>query len=346
MLGTHVESIDFNLPVDAVTEKPLFAFSCNRIIRESYDGPLMRATDGTDIGVNDLSANTGKQIDLLYDQKTRHGLPSNNATCSGPYPTLQGNASEYWLEFTGTESFAVSQPTYANDTAFTFPTTDGNPNYSAPYPQIRVINSWHPHITSGNNYDLVQVQITGGVLTNMKLGNTSAGAQWVSPIQNGAVRGTDWEVQKEIASHIELLEEAGILVVCDPEGQGRKPVLTANNGVDELSLDVGTAYMRFALYGQGEQEDLFGGLDYPDLPMNGYVANYDTNILLRSVDGKGGEAVASRPLPAFSSMHIGKDMAGNNFEGKLFEIVICDFPIPLDAEQEVFDDWKSLYSLT
>lgn len=254
MLGTHVESIDFNLPVDAVTEKPLFAFSCNRAIRESYDGPLMRATDGTDIGVDELSTNVGKQIDLLYDQKSRHGHSSNNATSSGPYPTLQGNASEYWLEFTGSESFSILD-----------------------------------------------------------------------------------------ASH---LDRAGVLAVCDPQGQGRKPVFTANNGTDELSLDIGTAYMRFALYGQGEMEDLFGGLDYPDLPRNGYVANYDTNILLRSVDGKGGEAVATRPLPVFSSMLIGRDMAGNNFEGKLIEIVICDFPIPLDAEQEVFNNWETFYSLT
>jgi len=91
---------------------------------------------------------------------------------------------------------------------------------------------------------------------------------------------------------------------------------------------------------------LFGGLDYPDQPRNGFVANYDQQVLLRSVDGKGGEAVASRPLPLFSSMWIGRDMDGSMFEGKLYEMVICDFPIPLDAEQEVFGDWETFYSLT
>ena len=33
MLGHVTESSDYNLPVDAITRKPIFAFSCNRRIR-------------------------------------------------------------------------------------------------------------------------------------------------------------------------------------------------------------------------------------------------------------------------------------------------------------------------
>ena len=82
------------------------------------------------------------------------------------------------------------------DPSFTFPTSDGSPKYSPPYPRVRIIDSWNASLVTGEDYDLVQVQISGGVFSNMKLAGTLAGEIWASPIQSGATRGTDWEILK------------------------------------------------------------------------------------------------------------------------------------------------------
>jgi hypothetical protein len=82
MLGYATESIDYNLPVDAITRKPVFAFSCNRRIRESYNGPLLRTVDG-DVYPADLEASVGKKVVNLYDQKIRFNCPAFNVEAVG-----------------------------------------------------------------------------------------------------------------------------------------------------------------------------------------------------------------------------------------------------------------------
>ena len=82
MLGYATESIDYNLPVDAITRKPVFAFSCNRRIRESYNGPLLRTADG-DVYPADLEASVGKKVVNLYDQKVRFNCPAFNVVAVG-----------------------------------------------------------------------------------------------------------------------------------------------------------------------------------------------------------------------------------------------------------------------
>ena len=74
--------------------------------------------------------------------------------------------------------------------SYDFPTTDGVHNFSAPYRSIRILNSWHPHISTGNIYEILSVQVTGGALSSIRLKDTSAGDQWVG---SGAGRGVDWE---------------------------------------------------------------------------------------------------------------------------------------------------------
>ena len=81
------------------------------------------------------------------------------------------------------------------DTSFTFPAGNGSPRYSPPYPTVRIIDSWNPSaLETGKEYSLVQVQVSEGVMTNMKLAGTLSGEQWVSPLQSGAVRGLDWVI--------------------------------------------------------------------------------------------------------------------------------------------------------
>ena len=86
MLGYSVESGDFNLPVDAVTEKPLCAYSLNRKIRETYDGQFFDFIDKDGSGSYpsrtpsvDLyqvgETTTYPKITKIYDQKTRHEMP-------------------------------------------------------------------------------------------------------------------------------------------------------------------------------------------------------------------------------------------------------------------------------
>lgn len=107
---------------------------------------------------------------------------------------------------------------------FVFPTTDGIQNYSTPYPQIKVINKWHPHLIEGNSYDLLQAQITGGVLTNIKLDNTSAGAQFVGL---GAGRGNDWEILSQSVFTIKVN-------TIDPDSSSTVLTHTKNGAEDSL----------------------------------------------------------------------------------------------------------------
>ena len=83
--------------------------------------------------------------------------------------------------------------TTAVDDTFTFPTSVGYTNYSTPYPVIKILNSWHSDLTTGNQYDLRTVQIGNEQeLTDMVLKDTDAGNdKWVGL---GAGRGIDWEI--------------------------------------------------------------------------------------------------------------------------------------------------------
>lgn len=83
--------------------------------------------------------------------------------------------------------------TTAEDDTFTFPTSVGYTNYSTPYPVIKILNSWHSDLTTGNQYDLRTVQIGNEQeLTDMVLKDTDAGGdKWVGL---GAGRGIDWEI--------------------------------------------------------------------------------------------------------------------------------------------------------
>ena len=51
--------------------------------------------------------------------------------------------------------------------SYDFPTTDGVHNFSVPYRSIRILNSWHPHISTGNIYEILSVQVTGGALSSI-----------------------------------------------------------------------------------------------------------------------------------------------------------------------------------
>ena len=107
MFGVHVETIDYNLPVDAITRKPLFAFSVNRSIRENYKGPLLKTTSGVDITSENIASHVGQQINRIYDQKAKHGYVDK--TCnSDTGPTLGVDEDgSYYLQFVNDTSFLV-----------------------------------------------------------------------------------------------------------------------------------------------------------------------------------------------------------------------------------------------
>ena len=103
MLGHAIESNDYNLPVDAVTRKPLFAFSCNRRVRETYDGPLLLADDNSPIYPADFFLKQGSGIKGIFDQKSRDGHVQHDATAHGsitfevgPYNYLEFDGSSYF----------------------------------------------------------------------------------------------------------------------------------------------------------------------------------------------------------------------------------------------------------
>ena len=106
MFGVHVESIDSNLPVDAITRKPLFAFSVNRAIRENYKGPLLRTAVG-DVTVDNIASHVGKTVNRIYDQKAKYGYVDK--TCdsdSGPRIDVDSD-NKFFLQFTQDSSFLV-----------------------------------------------------------------------------------------------------------------------------------------------------------------------------------------------------------------------------------------------
>jgi len=340
MLGHATESIDYNLPVDSITRKPVFAFSCNRRIRETYNGPLLKTVDG-DVYPASLEASVGKKIVKLYDQKVRFNCAAFNVEAVG----------DVYLRKKVVDTF---------DPAYTFPTSNTYTTFSAPYTQVRVINGWHPHLTAGNNYDLVQVQAIGGVLTNMKFGNTSAGAQWIGL---GGGRGVDWEVvapatlyciELSLGAYFELpgasffTEDAGVLTVCDPSNSdGRAPIFSASNSQNELCFDVGSAYMRINHYKISERHQLFGGIDSPDQGYNAYLGNFSEKTTIRNSSGFSGVSLRKDAISSgFTDGYIGRDATGSTYSGEIYELIIGDFEVPNDSVNEAFRDMADFYALT
>tara|TARA_R100000353_G_scaffold63884_3_gene50045 strand:- start:11435 stop:13009 length:1575 start_codon:yes stop_codon:yes gene_type:complete len=179
-----------------------FTFDRDVVGFDFIDSQLYMITKDTEglhlefLTLEDGLKDTGLDYALLLDSRVDGNSFSSEPTNPNPTATTEVGMKVVFL--TDTTDFPVNtygeitaKDTDPFDTGFTFPTTDGTPPYSAPYPQVRVINKWHPFITAGEDYDLVQVQIVGGVLNNMKFGNTSSGSQWVGL---GAGRGVDWEV--------------------------------------------------------------------------------------------------------------------------------------------------------
>ena len=180
--GVIADKSSERLSSDAVPA--LFSYSLNRATRKLYTGDYFQFRQGSTIKeypTDPIDPNQTAYLVKLYDQKEMHSVPVRDA--------VQVDQSK--------QPEIVNTSTYVNDLAYTFPAS--NATFSAPYTQVKVINKWHPHLTAGNNYDLVQVQITGGVLSNMKFGNTSAGSQWIGL---GGGRGVDWEVQKVDSSYL------------------------------------------------------------------------------------------------------------------------------------------------
>lgn len=183
--GSIADISEDRLSSDAVPA--LFSYSLNRSTRKLYTGNYFQFRQGStvkDYPADPIDPNQSAYLVRLYDQKVKHGIPVRDV--------VQLDQSK--------QPEIVNTITYVNDPAYTFPAS--NATFSAPYTQVKVINKWHPHLTAGSNYDLVQVQITGGVLSNFKFGNTSAGAQWIGL---GGGRGVDWEVQKVGSSFLSAI---------------------------------------------------------------------------------------------------------------------------------------------
>lgn len=254
MLGVNVESIDFNLPVDALTEKPLFAFSCNRNVRENYRGTLLLDINDDPVTFDNISTKVGSGIKGIFDQKSRHGHSQHDATANGEI-TLGEDGSRYYLNFNGSSYFDIPIAQY-------------------------------------------------------------------------------------------LTKDVGVFVVCDPEGGGRAPIFSGINATHELVFDVGEAYMRFAYYEISNKQKLFGGIDSPEVGLDGYAGNFADEIRIDNVTGSTGKAVRSDNIgDALTSCMIGKDST-HYFTGKLYEMVVTDFEIQPDSINQVFSDWIDYYSLT
>ncbi len=130
MLGHAVESIDYNLPVDAVTRKPLFAFSCNRNVREGYDGPLLLADDDSPISIDNISTKVGSKVKGIFDQKSRYGHAQHDATASGNI-TLEKD-DKFFLSFDGESYFNIPISQYLTQDVGVFVVCDPEGQGRAP----------------------------------------------------------------------------------------------------------------------------------------------------------------------------------------------------------------------
>lgn len=249
MFGVHVESIDYNLPVDAITRKPLFAFSTSRAIRENYKGPLLRTSDGVDVTADNIASQVGKTINRIYDQKAKTGYADQ--TCdSSTGPTLNVDSDgNYYLQFTEGSSFLVG------------------------------------------------------------------------------IHGD--------------FSDAGFMIVCSSEGFGQHKTFRTFGQTHEMSFVLGSAYMRFHSYEIPEpvSDEVFGSIDYPNQSKNGYIMGIEGGrSYLRGVYGEHGTG--------FSASYSYNFFELGGFSGRIYEFVACDFSIPKASIPEIFDDWRSFYSLT
>ena len=254
MLAYATESVDYNLPVDAITRKPLLAFSLNRSIREGYDGPLLEVSGG-EVYESDLADSVGESIVRVFDQKLRYN--HNPADM-----VIQGDA-------------------------------------------------------------IVGYHAEKGYYINM----------------GGGAYG-----EVDLSSYI--VDDVGVLAVCDPADDAKRaPIFSASNSTHELCFDIGSAYMRFDNYKTTDIEQLFGGMDSPDITYSGYLGNFSAIVNIKNANGFSGRSLRKVPIDTIDNVYIGRS-SSNNFRGKIFEMVVTDFVIPDQSVDEVFSDWSSFYSLT
>ena len=72
---------------------------------------------------------------------------------------------------------------------------------------------------------------------------------------------------------------------------------------------------------------------------NGFIMGIESGrSYLRGVKGEHGTGVS--PMYSYNFFQLG------GFSGRIYEFVACDFSIPKASIPEIFDNWKSFYSLT
>ena len=191
MLGYATESIDYNLPVDAITRKPVFAFSCNRRIRESYNGPLLRTVDG-DVYPADLEASVGKKVVKLYDQKVRFNCPAFNVEAVGDVFLRKKIVNKQLPDFE-----LPSGPNNGHHRDFNYVGTD------LVRPKIIALKSNSGrNITEGNIYEVSLIRFQGGGFI-CRIRTDDGGQRFVGN------RGVDYEVVDSFTLYyLELLPGA------------------------------------------------------------------------------------------------------------------------------------------
>lgn len=333
MIGVNVETIDFNLPVDALTEKPLFAFSCNRHVRENYRDQLLLADDDSSITVDNLSTKVGSKIKGIFDQKARYGHQQHDATAVGNI--ILKTHSSYTENPSRPAEAGASDVGRKIQALMTIPSRGLEEGKIYEIESVDLVTKRHMFFQSETGNPLGVINII------------HAGLQWVFVDEVGPYYYLEFDGSSYFTLPIDqyLVGDIGVLVVCDPDGGGRAPVFSGVSPTHELSFDVGTAYMRFAYYNLTDKQKLFGGIDSPELKIDGYVGNYADEIRIDNVSGSTGKAVRSESIGTLNSAMIGKDST-HYFNGKLYEMVVTDFEIQKESIEQIFEDWKSYYSLT
>ncbi len=343
MLGYATESIDYNLPVDAITRKPVFAFSCNRRIRESYNGPLLRTVDG-DVYPADLEASVGKKVVNLYDQKIRFNCPAFNVEAVGDV-FLRKKVTPTTLYYLELSPGAYFEPTEGvPDPNYQLPTEAQSGNdYIFPAEEKPLVVSLKTDsdkgLVEGEIYKLRRFRVSN---SNGQIENLDG----TDPRYIG-IRGASWEILGAGMATF-FTEDAGVLTVCDPSNSdGRAPIFSASNSENELCFDVGSAYMRINHYKISERHQLFGGLDSPDQEYNAYLGNFSEKTVIRNSSGFSGVSLRKDSISSgLTDAYIGRDATGNTYSGEIYELIIGDFEIPNDSVNEAFRDMIDFYALT
>lgn len=318
MIATHggvISGISSDrLPVDAAP--PIFAFSLNRKLRQTYQGEYFRYRQASG-GEFDYPSNTPNLsedvfITTIYDQSIGYGVQHAVQPTESLQPKLELVGSEYRAVFDQQEYLDV--PSQGESSAFPLPTAPNSTNSNFPnrfYFQetVEAIG-----LVTNNKLTAGQVYLVPfgdfdneGVFRSVRVGNN---------FQNMSYRGIGWEFLRSGVS--ELGQDFTITARSDGD-VATSPVIGIWSGSDVISIKPSNATTRFEfntthtiLNNDGQSTQYICKVD---------KAQNNNRVLTIRTENTHGHVVIGEQTPTFENISIGRDNQGY-YKGKFTEATL------------------------